>query len=99
MRYHWLSLIIIDFHWFIDNQCNKDNQDNHDNHNYHGPHDNHDNDDNHDNHDHHDNQVRLAHVWFDFRVILNGLKSNIWEKSLCQTRPPTSLMEKASKCL
>ena len=82
-------MIIIDFHWFIDNQCNKDNQDNHDNHNYHGPHDNHDNDDNHDNHDNHDNQVRLAHVWFDFRVILNGFKKQYLRKKFMSNETPT----------
>ena len=31
--------------------------------------DNHVFQDNHDNHDNHDNQVRLAHLWVDFRVI------------------------------
>ena len=82
---------IIAFHWFNDNQCNKDNQDNHDNHNYHGPHDNHDNDDNHDNHDHHDNQdnqVRLAHLWFNFRVILNGFKKQYLRKKFMSNETP-----------
>ena len=42
------------------NQVIQDNQDNHDNQYNH---------DNQDNHDNHDNQVRLAHLWVDFRVI------------------------------
>ena len=44
------------------NQDNQDNQDNHDNH------DHHDNRDDH--HDKHHNQVRLANLLVDFRVIL-----------------------------
>ena len=56
---------------------------NHDYHNNHIDSDNHDNHDKHDNkdsqdsHDYHDqdNQVRLAHLYVDFRVILEFAKS------------------------
>ena len=47
---------------------------NHDNH------DNHDDHNNHNNHNYHDSQVRLAHIWVDFRVVFLHicLTSRVW---------------------